>query len=56
MGASLKSRSDSFVFDSTFDAASTQSEVYDAVGKPVVQEALRGMNCCIMAYGQTGSG
>jgi hypothetical protein len=25
-------------------------------GRPVVEEVLRGMNCCIMAYGQTGTG
>ena len=56
LGASLKSRSDAFTFDATFDGGSKQNDVYDTVGKPVVQEVLRGMNCCIMAYGQTGTG
>ena len=33
-----------------------QQEVYDKLGREVVQNALQGYNCCVFAYGQTGSG
>jgi hypothetical protein len=56
VATSVKSRSDTFTFDATFDGGSKQADVYDTVGRPVVSEVMRGMNCCIMAYGQTGTG
>lgn len=34
----------------------TQQRVYNDVGKPIVDNALKGYNCCVFAYGQTGSG
>ena len=45
-----------FTFDGVFDAASTQTEVYDGVVRPVVDEVLQGYNCTVFAYGQTGTG
>eukprot|EP00759_Apiculatamorpha_spiralis_P001483 PhF_6_TR10548/c2_g1_i2/m.16720/K17914/KIF13; kinesin family member 13 len=33
-----------------------QEEVYQSVGVPAVQAAMRGLNACLFAYGQTGSG
>ena len=32
------------------------SEVYQVLGKSVLNNALEGFNCCLFAYGQTGSG
>ena len=43
-------------FDALFGPASTQEEVFDAVGRPIVEAALQGVNATILAYGQTGSG
>ena len=40
------------VFDSSFDTKS----LFDSVGKPIVKEAMRGINGTILAYGQTSSG
>lgn len=40
------------VFDSSFDTSS----LFEEVGKPVVKEAMRGINGTILAYGQTSSG
>jgi hypothetical protein len=34
----------------------SQAEVYDALGRPLVDNALMGYNGCIIAYGPTGSG
>jgi hypothetical protein len=45
-----------FTFDHVFDGNSTQKDVYEAVGKPMVEECIKGHNVCIFAYGQTGSG
>jgi hypothetical protein len=53
---SLKTKGDTFRFDHVFDAAASQADIYRAVAAPVVDEALKGMNCCILAYGQTGTG
>lgn len=43
-----------FTFDRVFDEKSTQEEVYERVGRPLVNEVARGYNCTLMAYGQTG--
>mmetsp|Transcript_5018 Transcript_5018/g.10418 ORF Transcript_5018/g.10418 Transcript_5018/m.10418 type:complete len:997 (-) Transcript_5018:2436-5426(-) len=45
-----------FDFDHVFDAASTQADVFDKVGKPLVENVLQGINGCLLAYGQTGAG
>jgi predicted esterase len=45
-----------FVFDRVFGPEATQEEVYDAVGKPLVDSVLGGHSSCLFAYGQTGSG
>ena len=43
---------DSFDFDPIDD----QEQVYDVVGKPLLDHCLEGYNACLFAYGQTGSG
>ena len=52
-----------FVFDYSFWSAvpsslffASQADVFGALGKPLVRQALAGFNCSIFAYGQTGSG
>ena len=35
---------------------SSQEQVYDNLGAPVVENALKGFNSSVIAYGQTGSG
>ena len=37
-------------------AASTQQNVYDDVGAPILDAAMQGYNGTILAYGQTGAG
>ncbi|KAK7194974.1 kinesin [Novymonas esmeraldas] len=37
-------------------AAASQEDVFDEVGRPLVENALAGYNAAVMAYGQTGSG
>lgn len=43
-------------FDGVFNQASNQSEVYERVARPMINEVLSGYNCTIFTYGQTGSG
>lgn len=44
------------MFDNVFDMDSTQEEVFDKVGGPVLNNILEGFHGTIMAYGQTSSG
>jgi hypothetical protein len=46
----------SFMFDSIFEMDSTQEEVFEKVGQPVLDNILEGFHGTIMAYGQTSSG
>ncbi|KAM7280331.1 hypothetical protein ACFE04_007465 [Oxalis oulophora] len=45
-----------FKFDSVFDSNSTQEEIFQLVGIPMVKDALAGYNASILSYGQTGTG
>ncbi|KAI9103234.1 P-loop containing nucleoside triphosphate hydrolase protein [Phlyctochytrium arcticum] len=45
-----------FTFDSVFDLASKQQEVYNKTARPIVEGVLAGYNGTIFAYGQTGTG
>lgn len=31
-----------------------QEEVYQSIGKPIVEACMKGLNCTLFAYGQTG--
>ena len=46
----------SFTFDHIFDSDSTQLEVYEKAGQPIVKAVMEGFNGTILAYGQTASG
>lgn len=45
-----------FRFDQVFGMTSTQDDIYNYVGAPIVSAVTRGYNGTIFAYGQTGSG
>lgn len=45
-----------FTFDEVFGPSATQTEVYAATARPLVESALRGYNCTCLVYGQTGTG
>lgn len=44
------------MFDNVFDIETTQEQVYQMVGSPILSNILDGFNGTIMAYGQTSSG
>ena len=46
----------SFTYDRVFGDKSTQAEVFELCGRPIVLDVLKGYNGTIFAYGQTGSG
>ncbi|KAL5729750.1 hypothetical protein ACHQM5_002653 [Ranunculus cassubicifolius] len=46
----------SFTFDSVVDSSSTQEDVFQLVGVPLVKNTLAGYNTSILSCGQTGSG
>eukprot|EP00400_MALV-I_sp_L67-5_P000391 gene391-432_t len=45
-----------FLYDGVFSEKASQSQVYKAVGLPVLEQVLEGFNGCLFAYGPTGSG
>ena len=45
-----------FSFNHVLGEAATQADVYDAVGRPVVESVCAGVNGAILAFGQTSSG
>lgn len=45
-----------FGFDHVFEQSSTQEEVFEAIGRPLVEKMLSGFNCSLLAYGQSGNG
>ncbi|XP_010270151.1 PREDICTED: kinesin-like protein KIN-12F [Nelumbo nucifera] len=46
----------SFTFDSIVDSGSSQEDVFQLIGVPLVKNSLAGFNTSILSYGQTGSG
>ncbi len=44
-----------FTFDGVFGEASTQSDLYTNVGRPLVDGTIKGFRCALLAYGQTGA-
>lgn len=45
-----------FPFDRILPPDATNEEVYQVVGKPLVEASMTGLNSILMAYGQTGAG
>ena len=44
----------SFNFDHVFWQDTSQYEIYEAMGEPLVDSLLAGFNICLFGYGQTG--
>ncbi|KAL4591136.1 hypothetical protein LXL04_004086 [Taraxacum kok-saghyz] len=55
-GDSLSILGQPFTFDSIADATSTQVDIFQMVGAPLVENCIAGFNSSVFAYGQTGSG
>lgn len=45
----------SFTFDHVFEQNSEQSQVYESLVVPLLEEFLKGFNATILAYGQVSS-
>ena len=45
-----------FTFDRVFSPSSTQEEIYEFSGRPIVESVMQGFNGTVFAYGQTASG
>jgi hypothetical protein len=45
-----------FTFDSTYEPASRQEDIYKETAYPIIESVLEGYNGTIFAYGQTGTG
>ncbi|XP_076911441.1 kinesin-like protein KIN-12B [Bidens hawaiensis] len=56
LGDSLTMLGHQFTFDHVADVSSTQIDIFQLVGAPLVENCLAGFNSSIFAYGQTGSG
>ncbi|KAK5669187.1 hypothetical protein QVD99_003597 [Batrachochytrium dendrobatidis] len=45
-----------FHFDKVFSATASQSQIYERMIRPIIDQCLDGYNGCIFVYGQTASG
>ncbi len=45
-----------FTFDNVLGPDTAQESIYECTTKELIDNALQGINGCIMAYGQTGAG
>ena len=45
-----------YQFDGTFSGDSSQADLFESIGRPVVEHCLNGYRSALMAYGQTGTG
>eukprot|EP00911_Craspedida_sp_UC1_P000017 UC1_evm1s14 len=50
------SKRERFVFDTVFGAQTTQAEVFQRAGLPLVRDVLCGRNALLFTYGMTNSG
>lgn len=50
---SIPARKNNFEFDWIFPATSQQSQVYEAVCRPLITNIFDGFNATVFAYGQT---
>ncbi|KAK6930654.1 Kinesin motor domain [Dillenia turbinata] len=53
---SLSILGQTFTFDSVADTNSSQNDIFQLVGAPLVENCIAGFNSSVFAYGQTGSG
>lgn len=52
----VTSQGDSFTFDQVYSTVAQQAEIFEFVGRPIVDDVLTGYNGTVIAYGQTGAG
>lgn len=52
----INETSKNFTMDEVFSEKTTQEEMFEHVGLPIVKNVLKGYNGTLLAYGQTGSG
>lgn len=50
------SNPENFTFDRVFPLSTRQEEIFECIGRPIVEDILAGYNGTVFAYGQTGSG
>jgi hypothetical protein len=43
-----------FTYDYVYDMVTQQEDLYEDIGKNIINNAFKGYNCCVFAYGQTG--
>ncbi|USP76240.1 hypothetical protein yc1106_03514 [Curvularia clavata] len=51
-----RAKDQTFAFDRVFDDTTSQSDVYEATTKPLLDSVLEGYNATVFAYGATGCG
>ena len=44
------------MFDRCFGQQATNIQVFESIGRPLIQSALKGVNGAVLCYGQTGAG
>lgn len=45
-----------FTYDKTFNCPTSQDQVYESVGRPIIDQLMQGFNATLLMYGQTSSG
>ena len=55
-GKSIQLQHQAFTFDRVFSPAASTREVYEKIGRPIIQQIVQGYNGTVIAYGQTTSG
>ncbi|CAG9311877.1 unnamed protein product [Blepharisma stoltei] len=48
--------SELLIYDRIFPPDATQAQIFEFIGKPIIEDVLTGYNGTVFAYGQTGSG
>jgi kinesin family protein 15 len=51
-----KQQTQHIAFDRVLDGSATQQQVFNCLGRPLVDQVMGGTNACLVAYGQTGAG
>lgn len=54
--SACRTREQNYMFDHVFDVNSSQGNVYNSIGKPLLDGVMDGYNASIFAYGTTGCG
>ena len=52
-GKSIQLQHQAFTFDRVFSPAASTREVYEKIGRPIIQQIVQGYNGIVIAYGQT---